>query len=55
MSSALLSRLDGDEAKLLAGSDAAEGNQDEWEALLEAYLTAYSELSRQCNELLQDV
>ena len=50
VASALLSRLDGDEAKLLAASDAVEGSKDEWEALLEAYLQAYSELSRQRNK-----
>jgi len=54
VSSALLSRLDGDEAKLLAVSDDP-ASHDEWEALLESYLQAYSELSRQCTSLLQDI
>ncbi|CAK9018300.1 Magnesium transporter MRS2-11 [Durusdinium trenchii] len=55
VSSALLSRLDGDEAKLLAAGDTDPASHDEWEALLESYLQAYSELSRQCTSLLQDI
>ncbi|CAJ1338656.1 unnamed protein product [Effrenium voratum] len=56
VSSSLLSRLDGDEAKLLAAGDGdSAASHDEWEALLEAYLQAYSELSRQCTSLLMDI
>lgn len=59
VSSALLSRLDGDEAALLAAGDGQTGelsaSRNEWEAMLEAYLQAYSELSRQCSSLLQDI
>lgn len=55
VSSALLSRLDGDEAALLAGDEADAATVDEWEAVLEVYLQAFSELSRECTSLLQDI
>lgn len=56
VSSALLSRLDSDEAVQLAGGEGADDAVcDEWEAMLEAYLQAYSQLSRECVSLQRDM
>lgn len=55
VSQALLSRLDSEEAPLAAeGEDRLEAIE-EWEAMLEVYLQAYSELARECTSLLQDI
>jgi len=53
VSSAVMARLDGGEAAALAEADGA--SIEEWEAMLEVYLQAYTELSRECARLLGDI
>lgn len=56
VSSALLSRLDnGDLVPEAAGGEADQDVVDEWETMLEVYLLAYSEISRECSSLLSDI
>lgn len=53
VSAALLARLDGDEVAPLALASGVAA--DEWEAMLEVFLQAYTELSRECSSLLMDI
>jgi len=56
VTSALLSRLDdGDLVPVAAGGEADQDAVDEWETMLEVYLLAYSEISRECTSLLSDI
>jgi len=56
VSSALLKRLDdGDLVPVAAGGAADQDAVDEWETMLEVYLLAYSEISRESASLLSDI
>lgn len=58
VSVALHTRLDGDEVSMFAvgeNSTVQDDSAEEWEAMLEVYLQAYSEISRECASLLSDI
>jgi len=56
VSSALLSRLDSDDLAPLAAAGEWDGDgASEWETMLEVYLQAYNEISRECTGLLSDI
>jgi len=61
VSATLLARLDGEGVDALLGKDAIgshvrrEEALEEWEAMLEVYLRAFGDLSRECTALLRDI
>lgn len=57
ISSTLLSRLEDEDVAQLAGGETMPGEDaaEEWEVMLEVYLTTYLEISRECTSLISDI